>query len=283
MSFISARHSTESVIRYLIAGLRDGSIVLDHEDQEEMSPVLKSPSLDSHLHYLIVPNAETVEAEVREPERLRSEKPRSLAMYFVQQINDIFLKHRQREGHVVHARLKRRINLLLAKLEDEIKAIIKSDTEGTAENDVAADLAKTTAHALTLTIEHCPDDLFWASIYIQQLINVAIIASERITRPAVAGLIQAYIKNPRQQYAIVNGLATIGEPAVDVLIEYLSHPIEEMRMIAARFLGEIGNIRALLPLVEAAKHEVDDGVRETFMIAIERIRGNAPSAVSYSV
>jgi len=66
-------------------------------------------------------------------------------------------------------------------------------------------------------------------------------------------------------------LVTMGEPAVEPLIESLRHQDTSVRKGAAQTLGELGSERAIEPLTRASSDK-DEGVRRAAQAALRRIR-----------
>ncbi|MFX0092659.1 MAG: HEAT repeat domain-containing protein, partial [Candidatus Hodarchaeota archaeon] len=56
---------------------------------------------------------------------------------------------------------------------------------------------------------------------------------------------------------VINALVEIGEPAVDPLIEVLEDKNRDCRLQAIHALGRIGNARAITPLIQTLKDDID--------------------------
>jgi len=79
---------------------------------------------------------------------------------------------------------------------------------------------------------------------------------------------RAYYLIAREQW---NKLVKLGEPTVEPLIKTLGDKDWDVRMRAARALGEIGDERAVEPLIELLEDD-DEGVRESAEEALEKIK-----------
>lgn len=68
-------------------------------------------------------------------------------------------------------------------------------------------------------------------------------------------------------------LGKIGKPAVEILIQYLTHTFPTVRLGAAEALGKIGDTRAIKPLVEVYRKETSSPVKQGILKALEELGG----------
>src|SRR5581483_2261413 len=76
--------------------------------------------------------------------------------------------------------------------------------------------------------------------------------------------------------AAVEQLLGIGRPSVEILIEYLEDEDWVVREAAADLLGKIGDVRAVLPLMERLQSDKDTGVKELAVKALGLIGDPRP-------
>lgn len=89
------------------------------------------------------------------------------------------------------------------------------------------------------------------------------IGEERAAQP-LANLLD----QPEVQQSAAEALLQLGSKAVPVLMATLQHESAEARMFAARTLGDIGDRRAVEPLIEVLTHDNDYGVRTAAATAL---------------
>ena len=77
--------------------------------------------------------------------------------------------------------------------------------------------------------------------------------------------------NPSAREASVWKMIALGEPAVAPLIQYLNHPDEWARLMAAAALGKMGDARAIKSL-EQALDDPDEGVRFMAETALKELK-----------
>jgi len=96
-------------------------------------------------------------------------------------------------------------------------------------------------------------------------------AEAKVTVPDLVGLLED--KDYREPAK--NALVRIGKPAIDKLIETLTHPKKEVRAAAAQALGDFGSDakRALGPLAQRVQRDPDMDVKKQAQNAIKRIQG----------
>jgi len=101
------------------------------------------------------------------------------------------------------------------------------------------------------------------------------IVNERAIEPLILTLTLPKPKFPHQDARIeaVKSLVKIGEPAVDLLINAVDHDQLEVRVRAARALGQIEDSRAMQPLINLLK-DPSYKVREAATIAVQKIGGD---------
>jgi HEAT repeat protein len=76
--------------------------------------------------------------------------------------------------------------------------------------------------------------------------------------------------------AAVEQLLGIGRPSVEILIEYLDDEDWVVREAAADLLGKIGDVRAVLPLMQRLQSDKDTGVKELAVKALGLIGDPRP-------
>ena len=77
--------------------------------------------------------------------------------------------------------------------------------------------------------------------------------------------------DPSVRESSTRQMIALGEPAVEHLIQYLTHTNEWARLMATAALGKIGDIRAVEPL-EQAINDPDEGVRNMAQTALNELR-----------
>jgi len=77
----------------------------------------------------------------------------------------------------------------------------------------------------------------------------------------LSGVEESELREGARQEAVIS-LHPIGRPAVEILIEYLEDDDWVVREAAADVLGKIGDVRAVIPLIERLEKDKDTGVKE---------------------
>lgn len=118
---------------------------------------------------------------------------------------------------------------------------------------------------------HAPDPLIAAlqdddaEVRIAAVRGLEKLGQERALAPIVAAL--AGCQDPTLRSAVASAMARIGAPAVDALLDLLSHSDAVVRAAAADALGKIGVPQAVEPLI-AALNDADPGVRAAAAYAL---------------
>jgi len=68
-------------------------------------------------------------------------------------------------------------------------------------------------------------------------------------------------------------LGRIGKPAVEILVQHLTHIFPTVRLGAAEALGKIGDKRTIKPLVEVYRKETSSPVKQGILKALKELGG----------